>query len=224
MTIRVLVSGLAAFWLAISGASLALAQTPSAMVEDISSDRDDVQLMDYLLPGQVIELSGGESLSISYFSSCVMETITGGTVTVGERKSAVTGGQIASDYVSCDDRVMILAEGQQQDAGTTAVRAEQPCGGMVPDIVVYDVSPMVHVTDPSDGADGIDYVACDSAASNTWQTLAMDRHRVDFRAAGIALERGRKYFFRQGDTSILVLISKTAGDNNPALISRLVPL
>ena len=52
-----------------------------ALVE--SSNSASVALMDYVQAGQIIRLGPHETIVLSYMSSCMRETITGGTVTVG---------------------------------------------------------------------------------------------------------------------------------------------
>lgn len=202
-------------------AGIAAAEEPSAMVEDISSDRDDVQLMDYLEPGRMIQLAPGEMLTIGYFISCAQETITGGTVTIGEMQSVVSGGMVETAYVSCDDQVLTLSSSQQQEAGTTVMRPGNPCDSLVPDVVVYDVSPLIRLVQP---ADTIDYVdACD-AGSGTWSQIGAADGLADFRTAGIALTPGQTYLMRRGDRTLTVLVSKLAEERSAALIARLVPL
>ncbi|MDW3205607.1 MAG: hypothetical protein R8L07_08675 [Alphaproteobacteria bacterium] len=205
----------------VAWAGIAGADEPSAMVEDISSDRDDVQMMDYLEPGQIIQLAPGEVLTIGYFISCAQETITGGTVTVGDMQSDVAGGTVETAYVSCDDQVVTLSSAQQQEAGTTVMRPGNPCDSLVPDVVVYDVSPLVRLTEP---AAAVDYIDACEAGSGTWARVGASDGLADFRDAGIALTPGQTYLIRRGDRTLTVLVSKLAEERSPALIARLVPL
>ncbi len=199
----------------------ALAGEPSAMVEDISSSRDDVQMMDYLEPGQTITLAPGEILTLGYFLSCAQETITGGTVTIGDMQSDVSGGTVETAYVSCDDQVVTLSASQQQEAGTTVMRPGNPCDSLVPDVVVYDVSPLVRLTEP---AASVEYVDACSAGTGQWTTIGAAEGLADFRTAGIALVPGQTYLIRRGDRTLTVLVSKLAEAQAVALIARLVPL
>ncbi|MBO6834785.1 MAG: hypothetical protein RLW87_00595 [Alphaproteobacteria bacterium] len=198
-----------------------LAGEPSAMVEDISSSRDDVQMMDYLEPGQTITLAPGEILTLGYFLSCAQETITGGTVTIGDMQSDVSGGTVETAYVSCDDQVVTLSANQQQEAGTTVMRPGNPCDSLVPDVVVYDVSPLVRLTEP---AASVEYVDACSAGTGQWTKIGASEGLADFRAAGIALVPGQTYLIRRGDRTLTVLVSKLAEAQAVALIARLVPL
>ncbi len=198
-----------------------LAGEPSAMVEDISSSRDDVQMMDYLEPGQTITLAPGEILTLGYFLSCAQETITGGTVTIGDMQSDVSGGTVETAYVSCDDQVVTLSANQQQEAGTTVMRPGNPCDSLVPDVVVYDVSPLVRLTEP---AASVEYVDACSAGTGQWTKIGASEGLADFRAAGIALTPGQTYLIRRGARTLTVLVSKLAEAQAVALIARLVPL
>lgn len=71
----------------------AMAQ-PSALVEDIEAAGSELSFMDYVEPGDVVTLAAGEQLVLGYFASCIQETITGGTVTIGMKASTVAGGTV----------------------------------------------------------------------------------------------------------------------------------
>jgi hypothetical protein len=73
-----------------------------AVVESISSNISGVEIMDYLRTGQVIQLRPDQTIVLSYETSCVRETITGGTVTVGIDRSLVVSGQIRRFEGPCD--------------------------------------------------------------------------------------------------------------------------
>ena len=83
---------------------------PTALVEDVQSATANVEFMDYVGPGQVIKLGPGDVLVLSYLTSCEHETITGGTVIVGARRSDVKGGQIARDEVPCQGKMQLMSE------------------------------------------------------------------------------------------------------------------
>jgi hypothetical protein len=71
-----------------------------ALVE--SSNSPAVELMDYLQAGQIIRLNAHETIVISYMRSCVRETITGGTVSIGTDSSEVHSGKVTRVRVACD--------------------------------------------------------------------------------------------------------------------------
>jgi hypothetical protein len=73
-----------------------------AVVESISGNSSGVEFMDYLHLGQVIRLSPSETLVLSYKASCLRETITGGTVTVGLDRSQVRSGEVQRSVGRCE--------------------------------------------------------------------------------------------------------------------------
>lgn len=204
-------------------ASVAKAEEAAAMVEDMAPERGDLLILDFLYPGDTVTLGVGDMITIGYFASCAQETITGGTVTVGQFSSAVDGGSVETAYIDCDDQVVALADEQRQEVGTAVFRPGDPCDSLVPDLVIYDPSPLARV-----GADATDVVyvgACDAGAG-AWKTVTPTDKRgtVDFRAAGVALTPGETYLLRAGDKTLTVLVSKLASPNSPSVLSRLVPL
>ena len=70
-------------------ATSAAAQVPVAIVEDVQGKVVGVEFMDYVAPGKVIKLGPKASVVLGYIKSCWRETITGGTVVVGEEQSMV---------------------------------------------------------------------------------------------------------------------------------------
>ena len=96
----------------------------TALVEDVKSATVEVEFMDYVGPGQVIKLGSGDVLVLSYLKSCEYETITGGTVTVGAKRSAVQGGQVLRKKVPCNGGKMQLAPQQASQDAATAFRLQ----------------------------------------------------------------------------------------------------
>src|SRR6516164_8526622 len=72
----------------------ATAEDAAALVESITSHSQRVELMTYAHVGQVIRLSPDQTMVLSYSDSCVQETVTGGTITVGTEQSEVRSGQV----------------------------------------------------------------------------------------------------------------------------------
>ncbi len=131
---------------AVSLLALPAAAQPSALVEDIQAAGSDLSFMDYVEPGDVVKLSAGERLVLGYFASCMQETITGGTVTIGKKASAVAGGTVRKVEVPCDGGQVELSRGQANDSGVVAFRgtgdaAAKP--GVRPELTLYGASPLV---------------------------------------------------------------------------------
>lgn len=208
-------------WLAIiAGPHSVAAEEASAMVESISTMRDDVMEMDYLTAGQTIRLAANETLVVGYFLSCAQETIIGGTVMIGKHESSVEGGKIETQFVSCDDQVVQFSLNQQQAAGTSVLRPGEPCNALVPDIVIYDVSPLIRHVDLSAS---LDYSPACEASSGQWSSISGAGKPIDFRDLGIELEQGATYLLRQGDRTVVLLVSKLAERNASSIIARYVP-
>jgi hypothetical protein len=68
--------------------------TGIAVVESLTGNPSGVEFMDYVRAGQVIRLGPHQTIVLSYMASCVRETITGGTVTVGTQRSEVQSGHV----------------------------------------------------------------------------------------------------------------------------------
>ena len=96
----------------------ALARDPVAIVEDIDASQAKVGAMDYLEAGRVIELGARGTAILGYFQSCLRESITGGTVTVGASQSAIKGDNVSRERVDCDGGQLQLTAAE---AGKRAV-------------------------------------------------------------------------------------------------------
>jgi hypothetical protein len=110
---------------AVAFASVAAAANPSevAVVESISGNSSGVEFMDYLHLGQVIRLNNRETLVLSYKASCVRETITGGTVTVGLDRSQVQSGEVQRSVGRC-------GEGKSELTGAQSIAGRILRGGL----------------------------------------------------------------------------------------------
>ena len=83
--------------LAIAATTLGLAvgfpafarDAPVALIEGLTSPSQRVELMTYAHVGQVIHLSTDQTMVLSYGDTCIRETITGGTITIGMGQSEV---------------------------------------------------------------------------------------------------------------------------------------
>ena len=96
-------------------ASQVSAQTAVGLIKKASAGLP-VRSFEQVVIGQVIPLGASGHLEISYYASCLQETIDGGTVTIGSFSSRVDGGRIATtkDQKSC----------HPQQVATTASTAE----------------------------------------------------------------------------------------------------
>jgi hypothetical protein len=104
---------------AFASATAAAAPVEVALVESVSGNPSGVEFMDYLRPGQVIRLAPHETIVLSYRTSCVRETITGGTVTVGTDSSEVQSGEVRSARGQCDTGKVVLTSAHSDIGGRT---------------------------------------------------------------------------------------------------------
>lgn len=90
-----------------------------ALVESMSGNTSTVGYMDYLKPGQVIRLGARDTLVLTYMSSCVRETIRGGTVTIGTDSSDVQSGEVVRFRGECGVGKIVLTGAQTPIGGRT---------------------------------------------------------------------------------------------------------
>jgi hypothetical protein len=95
-----------------------LAGAPSALVEDVTGRLAGVEVMEYVEPGTIIRLGPQDSIVLSYFSSCVRESIEGGVIIVGREQSEVRSGKVERHSAPCNSgRMSLTAEIASQSAG-----------------------------------------------------------------------------------------------------------
>ena len=86
-----------AIWLAAAPA-FAQSEIAAALVEEIENAPEaTVSFLDYVYPGQVIELGAAGTIVLSYFISCRVETVTGGRLEVTREASVVSGGRLSRE-------------------------------------------------------------------------------------------------------------------------------
>jgi len=102
-------------------------QSAAGLVKEASAGLP-VQAFEQVMIGQTIPLGAQGHLKISYYQSCLLETIDGGTVTIGSFSSKVEGGRIATtqDTKGC----------HTTQVATTASTAES--GAVIERVVAFD--------------------------------------------------------------------------------------
>jgi hypothetical protein len=81
----------------------AFAEDAVALIERLTGPSQRVELMTYAHVGQVIHLSADQTMVLSYRDSCIRETITGGTITIGTEQSEVRSGvRLERIQINCD--------------------------------------------------------------------------------------------------------------------------
>ncbi len=105
--------------------------------------------MDYVETGKTIQLGARGGIVLSYMSSCMRETISGGTVTVGTEQSEVAGGRVVRTKVPCDAAKLSLAGDRPgQFAGRVFRSAAVPKSAVQPQLVLYGRSPVLELKGP----------------------------------------------------------------------------
>ena len=88
-----------------------------ALVESLTGNTSTVEYMDYLRPGQIIRLGPRDTLVLTYMTSCVRETIRGGTVTIGTEASTVQSGEVVRVSGECGGGKIVLTGAQTAIGG-----------------------------------------------------------------------------------------------------------
>lgn len=127
----------------------ALAGEPVAVVEDVSGKASGLEFMDYVDSGKVIKLEPRDRIVLDYLKSCWRETITGGTVTIGDEQSQVQFGKVERVRVKCDGGHMELSPEQSVESAGLISRSmrEQPGVGQKtsPPVMLYACTPIIDV-------------------------------------------------------------------------------
>jgi hypothetical protein len=184
-------------------------QQPAAIVEG-AVGTGDVEFMDYLYEGQTFSLKPGERVDLGYLQSCLEETITGGDVTVGRERSAVTNGIIQRRKIECDGNRLSLS-------GNAAAAADRS-GAMVyrdpfvADVTLYGVSPAV--TLPAPGR--LVFQRLDRPEPSIELDIA--EPRADLSREGVRLAPGGTYrAAAAGGRTVIVKIDPAAAEDAPIL-------
>ena len=88
-----------------------------ALVESANGNSLSVKSMDYVRAGQIIRLGARDTIVLTYMNSCLRETITGGTITIGLDWSGVQSGEVQRMPGQCDSGKMVLTGVQIPIAG-----------------------------------------------------------------------------------------------------------
>ena len=129
-------------------AASALAQTPAAIVEEVTGAPPGVEFMDYVEPGRIIQLGPQDSIVLSYLNSCLREVIRGGAVRIGLDQSEALSARIERTKVDCEAGKMMRAVGQTNDSASLIIRGErkptiQPAPE--PEFTLYGLSPLIEL-------------------------------------------------------------------------------
>ncbi len=193
----------------------------AALVEEVSDPTSELAPMDVLETGRVVKLAAGAKLVLGYLKSCVRETITGGTLTIGDLKSTVVGGKRVEDEVDCDGGRIVQTSGNSSDVAGAVFRKGKKDGKPLPKPgwTLFGISPLVKLTEPTkrlriERLDGLEAGPID---------ISVVGKLVDLASKNVRLEAGGLYLFSNDRASYVVKISPLAESDAPVL-SRYLPL
>jgi len=209
-------------------ACAARAQAPVALVEEVTGTPPGIEFMDYLSPGQVIRLGPRDAIVLGYIRSCWRETIRGGTVTVGQEQSDVSGGTVERVKVRCDGGRMELAAEQARQGATSVMRdpnsRQRRAPLPKPQFVLHGRSPVVELK--GGGTIAIERL---DAAGETF-TLELPREKLrrgalaDLADFGVSLSPGGLYVMRAGERQVVFQVDGEAPAGKAPLAGRLLRL
>ena len=203
---------------------LCAAGTPRAIVEEIAAPGVNLEFMDYVHEGQVINLKLKKSISLSYLSSCTQETIVGGRVVIGLRQSVVMGGSLDRRNTKCPNSKLSVTKSQGKASGVIAFRA--PPRSKAPaknrKILLRHVSPIIEVGKAEQfRLDRLESFRPEFELRLSRKNLLRGRF-VDFRKLGITLTPGSAYRATFGKWSVEFAIDSLAVAGSVPLIERLI--
>ncbi len=205
--------------LSLAGLLLAVpAAAQVALVEDVDAPSLEFQVMDLLYEGDELALAEGERITLSYFESCAVEEITGGTVTVGMRESELTGGRIKRKTVQCGGSGVVLSahqEGRSEVAGV--LFRSGPDDGSGQPVMLYARAPIFTFSAP---VDELVIERLDPHLGDPLR-LAVSGNRLDLADSEVRLVQGGRYRATAGDKTIEFKVSEGAPETS-RLISRFI--
>jgi hypothetical protein len=205
---------------------VAHAQTPVAVVEDVQGKVSGAEVMDYVVPGQVIKLGAGGVVVLGYMKSCWRETISGiGTVIVGTEQSAVHLAEFKADKVACDPSQSQRIGREVGESAAAVVRSlSADSATSPPPLVLHGSSPIIATSDR--GKLVVERLDVKGERHEVDLTPAsMTRGKFyDFARTKIALTPGGKYSATLKSKQVVFLIDASAEPGAGPIIGRLVPL
>jgi hypothetical protein len=208
----------------------ALAERPVALVESISNAPEaEVSAFDYVYRKDKIDLRPGGAVTLSYFDSCVVETVRGGVVKLKEDSAKVTkGGQSQKSQRPCQSGGVIVTAAMAE-AGAAIKRLSPFESGRWREWTVRD-RPTFKWNTPrrADGPTTLRVVFADADPTRAHWEGQTSAAFLDYPADAPAFEIGRPYvvtaFFSNGDEVDGVFSVDPALEVPDTPISRLVHL
>jgi hypothetical protein len=201
-------------------------QAPVAVVEDVHGKVSGAELMDYVVPGQVIKLGAGGSVTIGYMKSCWRETISGiGTVIVGSEQSSVHLAEFKAGKVPCDSSQAERVGKEAGESAATIVRSlsdAAPKGP--PPLVLHGLSPIVATSEHGKlVVERLD-VKGERYEMDLASTPAARGKFYDLAKSNISLKPGGAYSVKVNSKFMAFVVDTGATPGTGPVIGRLVTL
>lgn len=194
----------------------ALAIELVALVEQVDGV-EDVAVLDFLAPGDLIDLGEDAQITLSYLASCHHEKIQGGIVIIGETNSTASGGVIDVSIVPCKSQE-ITRQGDSQVL--EVVRPYHETRNFLspePDVIVFSVFP---VFKSLARVASIRLVRLDRDEPE--RELKLKNGVGDLRDLRVRLEPNGLYRIINGNMDTIFRIDPDAATGQAAILSRLV--
>jgi hypothetical protein len=203
--------------------NLKAAQLPSALVENVTGAIAGPELLEYVSPGQVVQLGPSGTIILAYLESCTRETITGGEVTIGLHSSQVKGGEIKRENPPCNRAA--ASSSITSDAGGAVFRS-RPTEKRAADsrrATIYSLSPIFEIGDHGTMIlKRIDQPGEQYEIVVSPDSLVKGRF-YDFAAGNGRLKAGGRYEVSLGANRLVFEVDQSAHADGP-LLARLVRL
>lgn len=212
--------------LAVGGIALVAATAaarPTAIVEEVTVPGTGVEELEYVQAGRALNVPPGARLVLAYLASCVREEIVGGSVTVGDRESTVTGGQVTRTTPPCAGSTLALSDRQARSSGVVVFRTTPRRDGVPePAFILYGTAPLVEI-----GAGGtlvIERLDAAEAAREVEITAGGLRRGAfyDFAATEWTLAPDALYRARFGGREVVFRVDALAKPGKGPLLGRLL--
>ena len=207
--------------------AFAVSPGPIAIVEDVEGNPPDIEMMDLVRVGKVIQLGSSDTIVLNYLKSCQREIITGATITVGAEQSKVEGGKVTREKVACDGgRIELTRELLAKGGGAIfrdPPKAAPPLLALRPQFLLYGRSPVVELSPQSP-------VILERAdRSGERYTLVPDPRKLkgafyDFADENKSLVAGGVYRATMGPAQVLFQVDIGAKSGRTPLAGRLLLL
>jgi hypothetical protein len=203
-------------------------QAPVAVVEDMKGKVSGAELMDYVVPGQVIKLGAGASVTIGYMKSCWRETISGlGTVIIGTEQSSVHLAQFKAGKVPCDSSQAARINKEAGESAATLVRGlnqDDDAPKDLPPLMLHGRSPIVATSERGKLVVERTDVKGERYVVDLGKALPARGKAYDLARSHIALKPGGAYSMTLNSKSAAFVVDRTATPGAGPVIGRLVTL